>query len=487
MFAEYLYEFVGAEFARRLLLIDSDGLDGKTGFSEFFARQGFQVIAFTDDLHFRVDHDDAMTDDNGKYLVIADNNTYAPYDVRMRFRCQTISCSVLFSKLDTETLLREPDLQYDLLADAYRSSYIEQLDKVHTEQYLREIVFGRQNVERYLHKETDVLCVAAKEAKSYKDWIRIAVKKAELDRMAVSCEIEQTDNDIQEQFKLFVLCNYEKLSSQIDRDTPVLVCRAMEYMHDNSRKFAVVVMDGMSLFDWKTLSRSLQGMQIRESCAFAMIPTTTSISRQCLLSGKFPSQLMEPWKQSKEKQEFTECAAALGYTSNQISYARGYDAEFGIGVQCAAIIINDVDDMVHSQMQGRVGMLQDMRLLSRQGKLTRLVRRLIDGGFEVYITADHGNTPCIGMGKLINTGVEMETKSRRMLVTRDIADKQKWIDQYAMIEYPKYYLDKAFNYLICPAGRSLDTKGDDVMSHGGMTIEEVIVPFILIKAEENHG
>lgn len=32
-----------------------------------------------------------------------------------------------------------------------------------------------------------------------------------------------------------------------------------------------------------------------------MIPSTTSVSRQCLLSGKYPSQLLEPWKQSKEK------------------------------------------------------------------------------------------------------------------------------------------------------------------------------------------
>ena len=116
-----------------------------------------------------------------------------------------------------------------------------------------------------------------------------------------------------------------------------------------------------------------------------------------------------------------------------------------------------------------------------------LVQRLLKKGFDVYITADHGNTPCIGDGKLMGTGVETETKSRRMLVLKDFADKQAIIERYGMVEYPKYYLNKNFDYLICAAGHSLDAKDENVMSHGGITVDEVIVPFITIKAGENNG
>ena len=87
----------------------------------------------------------------------------------------------------------------------------------------------------------------------------------------------------------------------------------------------------------------------------------------------------------------------------------------------------------------------------------------------------------------MGTGVETETKSRRMLVLKDFADKQTIIDRYGMIEYPKYYLTKKYDYLICPAGHSLDAKGEEVMSHGGITVDECIVPFITIKAGENNG
>jgi len=283
-------------------------------------------------------------------------------------------------------------------------------------------------------------------------------------------------------FKDYVLAQFGKLSSEMSRETPVLVSRAMDYMHDHSSKFVIIVMDGMSEFDWRIISKSFQDVQYEQTAAFAMIPSTTSISRQCLLSNKTPGQLLEPWKQSKEKQEFVACAKSMGYTDNQIGYERGYEAQFGSFVKCGAVIINDVDDMVHAQHQGLLGMLNDIGVLSDQHKLVDMTKRFLSEGFDVYISADHGNTPCTGLGKLMGTGVETETKSHRMLVLQNFADKAGLIQKYGMIEYPKYYLNKDFDYLICDVGDSFDAKGEEVMTHGGISIDEVIVPFIKIKA-----
>jgi len=41
--------------------------------------------------------------------------------------------------------------------------------------------------------------------------------------------------------------------------------------------------------------------------------------------------------------------------------------------------------------------------------------------------------------------------------------------------------------LICDTGVSLDNPSEQVMTHGGMTIDEVVVPFIKIKAVQNNG
>ena len=75
-------------------------------------------------------------------------------------------------------------------------------------------------------------------------------------------------------------------------------------------------------------------------------------------------QLEEPWKQSQEKFKFTTSPKKSGYTDNQIAYERGYDTQFGSFVKCGVVIINDVDVIVHSQLQGRLGMFNDITVLS---------------------------------------------------------------------------------------------------------------------------
>jgi hypothetical protein len=118
-------------------------------------------------------------------------------------------------------------------------------------------------------------------------------------------------------------------------------------------------------------------------------------------------------------------------------------------------------------------------MLGKSGKLQGLIKQLTVSGFSVYITADHGNTPCVGIGGA-RTGVEVETRSKRMVVFKDFAEIPAQILEYTT-EYPAYYLDRNYRYLICKRGVSFDVRGSEVMTYGGMTIDEVIVPFIKIK------
>jgi len=486
MFASYVFEKSSAEYSDKLFLIDSDNLNSAVCYCDYFAAHGFQIIRYEDDLQFRVEHDEAIYG-TGKYAVITAAGSYIPYDIRQTFRVFDVSLATLFPKLNISAVKEAKRMNYDLLCMAYKKNYKELRQKPLTQQFIENKVFGRENVEEYLQHCIFVMNTAMAAAQNYQAWNRIANLKAEIDMLATEYDIYVRTDHVNEKFVEWVISAFGKLSTAINKQTPVLVSRAMEYMHDRSDKFAVIVMDGMSEFDWRILSTGFSDIVYSKADMFAMIPTTTSISRQCLLSNKYPSQLQDPWSQSKEKAEFIACASDLGYASDQVGYERGYEADFGSFVRCGAVIINEVDDCVHGQGQGRIGMYNDMTVIAKQGKLTKLVKRLIKKGFDVYITADHGNTACTGVGKLIKTGVEVETKSRRMLVLRDFADKQGIIDKYDMIDYPKYYLNKDYDYLICGVGKSFDSKGDEVMSHGGISIDEVVVPFITIKAVDNNG
>ena len=41
--------------------------------------------------------------------------------------------------------------------------------------------------------------------------------------------------------------------------------------------------------------------------------------------------------------------------------------------------------------------------------------------------------------------------------------------------------------MICDVGYSLDIKDESVMTHGGISLDEVVVPFIIARAEDYHG
>lgn len=488
MFGAYVYELSSAEYEKNVLLIDEDGLEKKTGYSACFAVHGFRIVRYENALIYRSKIEGLVRDGQEKILMIARPDVYIPYDVQKTFRTTKIGISKLFPKLNALAVRDAVDLDYNLLALAYRKNFSDLIAYKATESFIRDSVLEKENVRKHVDGLCKELAEDVDKAVSYRDWFVIAEKKAAIHVLAEQYGIHVEIEELCQSFVDYVLKNFGKLSAEMAEDTPVLVSRAMDYMHDHSKKFAIIVMDGMSEFDWKILSRSFGDIKYDVSHAMAMIPTVTSISRQCLLSNKFPRELENPWSQSKEKKEFVDCARSMRYADAQIGYGRGYEAEFGAAVSCAVIIINDVDDMVHGQLQGRTGMYNDISLLMRQGKLVGTVRRMLQRGFDVYISADHGNVPCTGMGKLMKNGLETETKSHRMVVLKDFADKTAILEKYpGIIEYPGYYLDKDFTYLICGIGRSFDAKGEDVMNHGGISIDEVIVPFIKIKAVDNNG
>ena len=487
MFGAYVYEHSPAAYANLIWINDVDCLNRIAAYSSVFAQHGFAVIVYQDDLSLRIGYEQKIKAETEKLVVLNCGKAYIPYDIIKHFALYTASLRHLFPKLNPDVLRHKSRMDLDLLAMVAEKNFDDLTKPEQTEAFFDTVVYGRENLLVYFQSKRERIFQKAASNPHYRDWYRIAEEKALIDRYSVQYRLNIDTSELNRLFQDYVLQAFGTLSSKIDRDTPVLVSHAMEYIHEQSEKFALIVMDGMSEFDWSIISESFSGIRYEQSAAFAMIPSTTSISRQCLLSNQFPSQLAAPWVQSKEKSEFTKCARALGYADAQIGYSRGYDTDFGSAVRCGAVIINDVDDMVHAQQQGRLGMYHEISVLSEAGKLRRLTDRLLAKGFDVYITADHGNTLCTGIGKLVGVGVDVETKSHRMVVLKDFADKEKLAAKFGLIEYPKYYLPKEYDYLICDTGTSLDNLSAQVMTHGGMTLDEVVVPFIKIKAGQNHG
>lgn len=487
MLADDIFEQSGALWQRKLLLIDEDDIGQRISYLPCFAAHGFRVVQYKDDLSFRLQHSMQLEDKNVRLMVVATPGDYIPYDIYRKLYEYRLSWESLFPRLQASVIASEADGDLELICAAYQKTHGTFHEAGATERFLREQVYVRENAEPFARALLAQVLQEAQAAKTYRDWFRLAEKKAQLDVLACRYGFELDTSELNRYFQAYMLASYGTLYQENDRETPVIVSRAMEYMRENSPKFAIIVMDGMSAFDWTILSRSFHGVHLHRSATVAMIPTITSVSRQSLLSNKNPDKLAHPWKQDREQAEFMDCARELGYAEHQIAYMRGYDADPGGLVSCLAVIIMDCDDAVHAARHGRKSMMQEMTEQADTGRLRQLAERLLKKGFDVYISADHGNTECRGIGRVTGSGVETETRSHRMVVLKDFANKQTYQEKYHLLEFPSAYLPRENQYLLCKAGESLDLRGELVMSHGGMTIDEVIVPFITIKAKEIYG
>jgi hypothetical protein len=483
MFGDYVYDASGAPFATQSMLLIDHLPHGHEDFGDAFSRRGFTVVRWKDDLSFRIEWEDRLK--GGKRLaVIALPHDYVPYDLAQLMTRYDVSLDELFPSLDAGVLHDWGGIDLDFLAVAYRRDAVLPMDAARTRRFLNDRVLSRETAETVCDRLSSLLVEKAAGAATYRDWTDVAELKARIDVTAASYGVECSTNPLTDgAFRDFMLSRFGSLGGELDDSTPVLVSKAMDYMHAHSNRFAIIVMDGMSEFDWRVLSSSFAGIDYEQSAVYAMVPTITSVSRQSLLAGKYPRQLKNPWSQSGEKPGFYKCVRSWGFNNDRIAYLRGYDAEVPHGCDYAAYIILDVDERVHGQYGGRPGMLRDMELLAQGGKLAALVRRLMTQGLDVYITADHGNTPCVGHGRVTGRGVETESRGKRMLVVNDLADVDTLREKYGLIEFPGTFLDKEYRYYLCPPGVSFDDPGQHVMSHGGISIDEVVVPFITIRSE----
>jgi hypothetical protein len=115
--------------------------------------------------------------------------------------------------------------------------------------------------------------------------------------------------------------------------------------------------------------------------------------------------------------------------------------------------------------------------------LHRLLGRLQEEGFAVYLTADHGNVTATGIGNP-REGVLVETKGKRARVY----DRPEFLNETATkfpdsLRWPGYGLPPARHVLLAGDLKAFAEKGDGIVAHGGIALEEVLVPFVAIAKE----
>lgn len=338
----------------------------------------------------------------------------------------------------------------------------------------------------------------------YSDWIAFALKWAELSSL-VHCgnntrhqdRLRETGDTLNKTFAQWLTDHYAGLIN-LPPSNPAMLHHvprrlARDFEDTDSRREALIVMDGLALDQWVTIRQILQkqddNLVMRESATFAWVPTLTSVSRQAIFAGKppiyFPSSINSTNSEEKLWKQFWE---GYGLSRLDVAYQRGLgDGDASnvldtaihlVQTRVVGLVVDKVDKIMHGMQLGSAGMHNQIKQWCQGRFLVVLIGHLLDNGYDVWLTADHGNIECEGKGRP-SEGVIAETRGERVRVypTPELRSQVAGTFPFA-IEWQPIGLPAGYYPLVAGGHDAFVKPGEALVGHGGAAIEEVIVPLV---------
>ena len=260
-------------------------------------------------------------------------------------------------------------------------------------------------------------------------------------------------------------------------------------------RVAFILVDGLSLDQWivirKALTKQHQRYRFRENAVFAWIPTITSVSRQAAFAGRppiyYPNSIHTT---NKESALWTQFWADQGLTQHEVIYAKG----LGDGslnnveelitnpkIRVAGLIIDKVDKIMHGMELGAAGMHNQIRQWALQPFMTNLIELLLNNGYRIYLTSDHGNVEAVGCGRPAE-GAVADLRGERVRIYSDSILRAQIKDRFPdALEWPPVGLPENYLPLLAPGRSAFVRETERLVGHGGISLEEVVVPLVQIE------
>ncbi|MEW6624167.1 MAG: BREX-3 system phosphatase PglZ [Bacillota bacterium] len=300
-------------------------------------------------------------------------------------------------------------------------------------------------------------------------------------------------------FKDWMTVHYNKLHSLSYIKAPVVVHKIPWHIESRIKqkginKVALIVIDGMSLDDWKIMKSTMTNkLKFNEHLAFAWVPTTTSFSRQAIFSGEIPAHFEDTvLSTNHDEKHWKKFWIERGYKDNSIAFIRNIITlnEEGLinlveddRVKILGFVINAVDNFLHNAQFSTRETYNSIKFWVQTAGFENMLKKLLDRNFEIYIASDHGNIESTGIGSP-REGLAVETAGQRVRVYDSAFNSDKINETHQGFLWNGMGLPKVYHYFLCNKSFSFSKKDESIMSHGGISIEEVIVPFIHIRKED---
>ncbi len=265
-------------------------------------------------------------------------------------------------------------------------------------------------------------------------------------------------------------------------------------------RFVLLVLDGCSLADWQIINPAWKARHpdwdIHTETVLAQVPSITSISRYSLISGLHPADFVKDenrqppesraWELFWSRKGFPETTGkllSLAYDRNIDHFPELMDPR----IIHWCLVDDTLDRIAHHATLGATEQQASLRLwLDSSHEKSSLPLEAILGdflqrGYTVFISSDHGHVEAVGFGQP-SEGLLTKTRGQRARIYPDRTTAQR--TQSAFPETVLWDNDGLLPNewaVLMPARRNAFAhSGEITVTHGGITMEEIFVPLIMI-------
>jgi len=290
------------------------------------------------------------------------------------------------------------------------------------------------------------------------------------------------------------LFNYPASSPLMVHHIPGFI--AHQFANKLCQRAAFILVDGLAIDQWLILKDGLKShgltSPMEENSLFAWVPTITPISRQAAFSGKIPRYFADTLDRTdRDEARWRQFWSDRGLSPAEIGFASvpGDNADIAVieenitpQIRILGLTLFKIDKVMHGMQLGAIGMAGQVQTWANEGFLFVILNHLREQGFDVFISADHGNTEALGIGKP-QEGVLSDKRGERCRIYSDPVLSRACLAAFpGTVRWDHSALPESICTIVAPYGKAFTQRDSTILCHGGTSLEEVCVPFIRIPA-----
>lgn len=480
-----IIEEVTRPYHRLSLVSCPDGFLQRDDTIRAFAEQASITVRKFSQLELRVWFETEFQENADKhYIVILENTDNLITDIRQQAFVTEFNTRDLLLNYNQQAI-DFSKINYQIIAHLYENKSVVIMDRAKTDMAI-------EKAEAKYGKDGDDVSVVKEHLKQIEieiDW-KYPLKSIEsISQQVVKVARQGKYTEIENVMELINLSFQHHLddvyySQLITAVGPKVVHKILPHIartYGVGQKVALVVVDGLSYWQSIILKQYLSEANIstKDDVCYAWIPSVTQLSRQAIFRGATPDRNYNQSPANEEKL-WREFWYSRSFEEWHVMYAYDKLPHIPDSIERLAFVTMTMDDDMHSAH----GIKQLYRSTEDWAKsFVPTIRQILDAGFEIVLTADHGGVPSHGWRSLTqkekNSLYETGSRGLRHLIFSNQNTMQNFINDHS---------DENKDWL-CHGDAVVwrDNKcfsNDDCITHGGSHVLEILVPLMTIKLEK---